>query len=133
MSGQRGGEGGRRRIGGGRKGRGEDVLKSTVEQSGAGVDWIGGTMAMSSSDDSSLSRTLDYVESTYRFEEVNGQMFVIGLYQFSEGGREGETRFRGKFTRGNRDVREVSSLSVKTMRKMHVHFFLSFFLPSVSL
>lgn len=37
-------------------------------------------MAMSSSDDSSLSRTLDYVESTYRFEEVNGQMFVIGLY-----------------------------------------------------
>lgn len=118
---------------GGRKGRGEDVLKSTVEQSGAGVDWIGGTMAMSSSDDSSLSRTLDYVESTYRFEEVNGQMFVIGLYQFSEGGREGETRFRGKFTRGNRDVREVSSLSVETMRKMHVHFFLSFFLPSVSL
>lgn len=87
MSGQRGGEGERRRIGGGRKGRGENVLKSTVEQSGAGVDWIGGTMAMSSSDDSSLSRTLDYVESTYRFEEVNGQMFVIGLYQFSEGGR----------------------------------------------
>lgn len=45
-------------------------------------------MAMSSSDDSSLSRTLDYVESTYRFEEVNGQMFVIGLYQFSEGKEE---------------------------------------------
>lgn len=103
-------------------------MKSTVEQSGAGVDWIGGTMAMSSSDDSSLSRTLDYVESTYRFEEVNGQMFVIGLYQFSEGEGEGGTRFRGKFTRGNRDVREVSSLSVETMRKMHVHFFLSSFL-----
>lgn len=52
---------------------------------------------------------------------------------FRRGGGEGGTRFRGKFTRGNRDVREVSSLSVETMRKMHVHFFLSFFLPSVSL